>query len=318
MSTITVALIAGGVSSEREISLAGEEEIYQALDKDKYRIFRYDPGTEMARMLQDAHLIDTALVILHGCHGEDGTIQGFLDMLNIPYQCSGVLGSALAANKFAAKRIYEMAGLPVPPYAVLHLDMADRRAVIDQAIDDLGLPMVVKPASGGSSIGMTIVTVPDDIDAALTAAFDQDRTVLLESYIRGVELTGGVLGNDTLIALPVVEIIPGEQYTFFDYQAKYTPGATKEICPAGIDEGLSSMVKDYACRAHHSLFCKGCSRTDMIAAEDGLYVLETNTIPGMVQTSLLPLAAQAAGVSFPALLDRLIELSLEGERAGQM
>lgn len=309
---ITVALISGGLSAEREVSLAGGEQIYRALDKEKYRILRYDPKTDLAKIVADASRIDTAFVVLHGPNGEDGTIQGFLDLLNIPYQCAGVLGSALAANKLASKRIYEISGLPVPPYTILQADTPDRNAVLKQAVDTLGLPLVVKPVSGGSSIGMTIVAETAKLQDALLAAFAHDDRVLLESCIKGVEVTGGVLGNETLTPLPVVEIIPGDQYDFFDYEAKYTPGATTEICPARIDDQLTRTVQDYACRAHRALFCKGCSRTDMIATDDTLYVLETNTIPGMVQTSLLPLAVKTAGMSFPAFLDRLIQLSLEG------
>ncbi|MDY6906146.1 MAG: D-alanine--D-alanine ligase [Thermodesulfobacteriota bacterium] len=316
MSKITVALISGGVSSEREVSLAGGEQIYQALDHQKYDVLQYDPRADLAKIVQDAPRIDTALVILHGANGEDGTIQGFLDLLNIPYQCSGVLGSALAANKLASKRVYETAGLPVPPYVALSQHDPDLKGKLAQAVDTLGLPIVVKPVSGGSSIGMAIVADPVDLEAAVASAFAHDDTVLLEVCLKGVELTGGVLGNDSLTPLPVVEIIPGEQYAFFDYEAKYTPGATTEICPARIDEQLSRQVQDYACRAHRELFCKGCSRTDMIAVGDRLYLLETNTIPGMVPTSLLPLAAKAAGISFPALLDRLIELSLESRGKG--
>lgn len=312
MSKITLALIAGGTSPERDVSLAGGEQIFRALDTDKYNILRYDPKTDLAGIIQDARKIDTALVVLHGANGEDGTIQGFLDLLNIPYQCSGVLGSALAANKLASKRIYEMIGLPVPPYAVIRPDTPNFKQEITNAIEDLGLPIVVKPAAGGSSIGMAIVSNPTDIEAAIVSAFAHDDMVLLETCIRGVELTGGILGNDVLTPLPAVEIIPGEKHAFFDYEAKYTPGATTEICPARIDDKLAYLVQDYACQAHRALFCKGCSRTDMIAMNDTLYVLETNTIPGMVPTSLLPLAAKAAGMSFSALLDRLIELSLEG------
>lgn len=311
MSKIVVALIAGGTSSERDVSLAGGDQIFAALDKDKYTVLRYDPRDDISRLVQDADRVDTAFVNLHGRYGEDGSVQGLLDLLGIPYQCSGVLGSALATNKLASKRIYEQAGLPVPPYSVIR--KREKTGPEDWRAHPAftGEPVVIKPVSGGSSIGMSIVTNKSDLKQAVEAAWAYDDMVLLEAYIDGVELTGGVIGNDAITPLPVVEIIPGDKFQFFDYEAKYTPGATREVCPAEIDQKLAEKVQAYACRAHKALFCKGCSRTDMIARGEDVFVLETNTIPGMVSTSLLPLAAKAAGLSFSALLDRLIALSLE-------
>lgn len=311
MSGIVVALIAGGTSSEREISLAGGDQIFSALDKNKYTVLRYDPRDDISRLVDDAHLIDTAFVNLHGRFGEDGSFQGLLDLLGIPYQCSGVLGSAQAANKLVSKRIFEQVGLPVPPYFVIQ--KGDKAGPDDwraQVASPDG-PVVVKPVCGGSSIGMSIVSDMADLQQAVEKAWTHDDMVLLESYIEGMELTGAVIGNDVIEPLPVVEIIPGDKFQFFDYEAKYTPGATSEICPAEIASGLTDKVQAYACRAHKALACKGYSRTDMIARGEDVFVLETNTIPGMVTTSLLPLAAKAAGLSFTDLLDRLISLSLE-------
>jgi len=311
MSKLTVALICGGVSSEREVSLAGGKMIQAALDPDRYHVLRYDSQTDLARLVQEAPGIDTAFVNLHGVHGEDGTIQGLLDLLGVPYQCSGVLGSALAMNKLAAKRVYQQAGLPVPPYRVVSENRGADRSALDAHADALGFPLVVKPACGGSSIGMSIVQQVSELAPAVDKALAHGPDVLLEAYIQGRELTGGVIGNDAPDPLPVVEIIPGEGHGFFDYEAKYTPGATSEICPAPVSDELSARVQDYACQAHSALFCKGYSRTDMIATDTDLFVLETNTIPGMGPTSLLPLAAKAAGMTFGDLLDRLIGLSLE-------
>lgn len=312
MPEIVVALIAGGISSERAVSLAGGDQIFSALDKKKYTILRYDPREDIARLVQDAGRIDTAFVNLHGRWGEDGSVQGLLDLLNIPYQCSGVLGSALATNKLASKQIYAQAGLPVAPYTIVR---RGEKTGPDEWLQRLpGGPVekvVVKPVSGGSSIGMSIVSERSELKPAVELAWVHDEAALIEPYIQGVELTGGVIGNDTPEPLPVVEIIPGDQYVFFNYEAKYTPGATREICPARISESLAAKVQTYACRAHKALFCKGYSRTDMIARGDEVFVLETNTIPGMVPTSLLPLAARTAGLSFSDLLDRLITLSLE-------
>ncbi len=309
MKKLTIALLSGGVSSERQVSLHSGNQVFDALDKEKYSVIRYDPKTDLARLVADAHKIDAALIILHGTYGEDGTVQGMLDLLGIPYQGSGVLGSAIAMNKLLSKQRYESAGLLTPPYRIIHRkEPSDMKSCVTQ----LGLPLVIKPVSGGSSIGMSIVRYEEELNEAVDKAFDYDNTVLIESYIQGIELTGGVLGNDDLQALPIIEIIPGKGYDFFDYTAKYTKGATEEICPARIDDELTLKAQSYAKIAHQALCCKGYSRTDMILKERDIYVLETNTIPGMTQTSLLPLAAKTAGISFSQLLDRLIELSLEG------
>ena len=308
MGKLRLALLSGGVSSEREVSLNSGDQVFEALDKDKYQIKRYDPKTDLARLVEDAPGIDAALIILHGPYGEDGTVQGLLELLGIPYQGSGVLGSALAMNKLAAKYLYEKAGLPVPPYIALQKgDPLDPAALEKQ----LGLPLVVKPNEAGSSVGMSIVRSADAIAAAVEKAFAHDATILLEAYIEGTELTGGVIGNRELLALPLIEIIPDEQHEFFDYEAKYTAGITREICPARIDDQMTAKAQAYAKTAHSALFCKGYSRTDMILKDSQIFVLETNTIPGMTATSLLPQAAQVAGFSFSRLLDELISLCIE-------
>lgn len=305
---LTVALLAGGKSAEREVSLNSGAQVFQVLDKDRYNVLCYDPRDDLPRLAQDASKIDVALIILHGRLGEDGTIQGFLDLLGIPYQGSGVLGSALAMNKILSKQLYIQAGLPVAPFVVVERNQPDKA---DLVLEQLGLPVVVKPEHEGSSIGLTIVRRPEDLPGAFETAWRFDRRCLVEKFISGLEITGGVLGNETLQALPLVEIIPGEGHEFFDYTAKYTPGASREICPARISPELTLKAQDYALRAHRALHCRGYSRTDMILSDGEAYVLETNTIPGMTQTSLLPQAAAAAGIPFPQLMDRLIELALE-------
>ncbi len=309
MGKLTVALLAGGISSEREVSLNSGEQVFDALDKSKYDIRRYDPQFDLARLVQDAAEIDIALIILHGPFGEDGTVQGMLDLLNIPYQGSGVLGSALAMNKVVTKQLYEKAGLPVPPYVVL-----DRGETVDaeKCVAEFGLPLVVKPVEAGSSVGMSIVKSADDLPGALDLAGEFDDTILIESFIEGTEITVGVIGNNKLEALPLIEIIPDKSHEFFDYEAKYTAGITQEICPARIADELTQKAQEYALLAHQALYCKGYSRTDMILKDDEMYVLETNTIPGMTATSLFPQAAQQAGMNFSQVLDKLIELGLEG------
>ncbi|ABK19767.1 D-alanine--D-alanine ligase family protein [Syntrophobacter fumaroxidans] len=310
MSTekLTVALLSGGASAEREVSLKSGEQVFNALDKQRYLVLRYDPAHDLTRLAADAEKIDVALIILHGRMGEDGTIQGLLESLGIPYQGSGVLGSAVAMNKILSKQLYIHAGLPVAPHLV-----ADRREPpdLDTVADRLGLPVVVKPEHEGSSIGLSIVRNRDQLAAAVETGWQYDRRCLIEKYVHGIEITGGVLGNDHLQALPLIEIIPGEAYEFFDYKAKYTPGASREICPARLSDTITAKAQEYARKAHQALCCKGYSRTDMIVSGNDIFILETNTIPGMTATSLFPQAAAVAGISFSALLDRLIELALE-------
>ena len=274
MEKLTVALLAGGISSEREVSLHSGEQVYNALDKDKYHILQYDPQTDLARLVQDAPKIDIAMIILHGPFGEDGTIQGLLDLLNIPYQGSGVLGSALAMNKVVSKQLYEKAGLPVIPYNVYE---RDETVDVEKCASRLGLPLVVKPVAAGSSVGMSIVKSAADLQAALDTAGEFDKAILVESFIAGTELTAGVIGNKHLEALPIIEIIPDESHEFFDYEAKYTAGITREICPARISEELTQKAQHYAKISHRALFCRGYSRTDMILKDNEIYVLVSIT-----------------------------------------
>lgn len=308
MQKTRLALLSGGISSEREVSLNSGKQVYDALDKNKYDICLYDPKTDIEKLVTDAPGIDAALIILHGPFGEDGTIQGLLDLLDIPYQGAGVLGSAMAMNKLVAKRLYAGAGVPTPDYLSFSLKDSINP---DNVIDTLGLPLVVKPACAGSSQGMTLVKQMQDLDDAIKLGFDNDDTIIIEQYIKGLELTCGVLGNDELEALPVIEIIPGDNHEFFDYTAKYTAGETTEICPARIDDAIRDKVQAIAMEAHNALFLKGYSRTDFILYGDQLTVLETNTIPGMTATSLYPQSAKEAGYPFGDLLDRLIQLSIQ-------
>ena len=306
---LRVALLAGGKSGEREVSLAGAQGVLAALDKEKYDVRQYDPAIDLARLAEDAAGLDVAFILLHGPLGEDGSVQGFLDLLGLPYQGSGVLGSAMARNKNLAKILYKQAGLRVSDW-----QMASRWDIDNpQGLSaKLRFPLVVKPVGQGSSLGMSIAHDNEALAAGLKLAFGYDSEVMVEEFIRGREITGGILGNNDLQALPLVEIIPGKEYQFFDYEAKYKAGASREICPADFSEEISRKAQDYALRAHRALHLRGYSRTDMIVSEQGdVFVIETNTIPGMTPTSLLPQAAQAVGYSFSQLLDLLIGLALE-------
>jgi D-alanine-D-alanine ligase len=308
MKKLTIALLSGGKSAERAVSLKSGEQVFSALDKSRYEVLRYDPATDLPLLANEAEGIDVALIILHGRLGEDGTIQGLLDSLGIPYQGSGVLGSALAMNKIMSKQLYVLGGLPTPPFITADRSNPPQASAVTE---ELGLPIVIKPEHEGSSIGLTIVREQKDLYSALEKAWTFDRRCVVEKYIKGIEITAGVLGNEDLLALPLIEICPGERYEFFDYEAKYSPGATREICPARISRDLTERAQQYARRAHIALHCRGYSRTDMILSGEELYILETNTIPGMTATSLFPQAAAKAGIEFSQLLDKLIELALE-------
>lgn len=308
MSRLRLALIAGGISGEREVSLNGARGVEEALDEAKYEVSRYDPATDLPRLAADAGRIDVAFILLHGIHGEDGTMQGFLELLDIPYQGAGVLGSALAMDKNLAKTMYRLHGLPVAEWR-----MAAREDIADpgRLLRELRLPLVIKPVRQGSSIGMSIVREQEKLSAALALAFEHDSEVMVEEFITGREITVGVIGNEQIEPLPLVEIIPDAKYDFFDYEAKYKPGATREVCPAEVDDAITKKAQEYGLTAHQALQLRGYSRTDMIFSGEDIYVLETNTIPGMTPTSLLPQAAAEFGLSFSALLDRLIALALE-------
>ena len=308
---LRLALLMGGSSSEREVSLRSGRAVLDNLDPDRYQPVVFDPRGDLARLVDQAPHLDIALVMLHGRGGEDGCLQGLLDLLGLPYQCAGVLGCALAMHKPLAKDRYRLFGLPVAPDLVLEPDDGQAES---RVLDQLGLPVVVKPALEGSSFGISVVRREPELAPALAKAFALDRTILVERFLPGREITGAVLGNRELESLPLVEIIPGEKYQFFDFEAKYTPGASHEICPARLDPATTTLIQQLSCQAHRALGLKGYSRSDFILTSHGPVLLETNTIPGMTATSLLPQAAQAAGMSFGQLLDRLIDLALAHHR----
>lgn len=306
---LRIALLAGGTSGEREVSLSGAAGVEKALDKTKFAVHRYDPATDLARLTAEAESIDFAFILLHGLQGEDGTVQGLLDLLGIPHQGSGVLGSAIAMDKHLAKELYRLNGLPVAEWEIIS---ADNAAKTRELTGRLGLPLVIKPVREGSSLGMTIAYSEDEVVDGVEKALTHGREVMAEQYVSGRELTVGVMGNDELVPLPLIEIVPGKEFTFFDYKAKYEPGASEEICPAPVNDEVKRRAQDYALRAHRALRLRGYSRTDMMMDRDeNLYLLETNTIPGMTPTSLLPQAAAEYGFEFPLFLEKLIELGLE-------
>jgi D-alanine-D-alanine ligase len=309
MEKLRIALIAGGRSGEREVSLKSGDAVYEGLDRKKYEVTRYDPRDDLIGLIRDREKIDLAFVLLHGRFGEDGCIQGFLHLLDIPFVGSGVLASAMAIHKKTSKELYRIAGLRVAEDAIL---FRGEPFSAEEISASLGRTLVVKPVSEGSSLGMSICRSPEELSKGIEEAFQHDGEVMVERFVQGREFTCCVLGNTVLQTLPIVEIIPNPEYPFFDYNAKYTPGASREICPAAISEEEKREMEFCAKEAHRVLRCRVWSRTDMILQDRKVFILETNTIPGMTGTSLVPLAARAAGMSMTDLLDRLIEFSLEG------
>lgn len=260
--------------------------------------------------------VDVVFIALHGAGGEDGTIQGLLTILGLPFTGSGVLASALAMDKVKAKEVYQQHGIPIARQAVVtrreFARASGRETLLATLVTDVGLPCVVKPVLGGSSVATHVADSKESLLAALEDALSVDTRALVEQQLVGVEVTCGVLGGAPLedaLALPVTEIVPLGG-SFFDFRAKYTKGASEEITPARIDEATTRRVQDLALAAHAALGCEGMSRTDFIIVGGVPHALETNTIPGLTPMSLLPQAAAAAGLSFPELLDRLIGSAL--------
>jgi len=302
---LKIALLAGGTSSEREVSLKGAEAVKKAFKKLGHKFEFFDPAKDLPILAQKVKEFDCAFLVMHGPGGEDGTLQGFLDSINLPYQGAGVLGSALAMHKGLSKEIYKNAGLKVPEGKVFFRD--ENFENIKKYAEKLGYPLVVKPATQGSSVGLSIVKKEEELKPACQKAFEIDNEILLEEYLKGREITVGVLENKPL---PVVEIIP-KFSEIFDYKTKYTPGFAEEICPANLPQEITEKAQKYALKAHKALRLRHYSRTDMIVVENEVYVLETNTIPGMTETSLLPLSARVAGYSFEELIQKLLELVLK-------
>lgn len=300
-----IGVLMGGISREREISLKSGNAVYKVLKEAGFDVVALDINSpDIQENIQKilSSKIEVAFIALHGKFGEDGTMQKILEELNIPYTGSGVLASKLALDKVLSHRYFQMAGLNVPPYIVINKD--NFRDKID--LEKFNFPLVVKPATEGSSIGVSIVEDKEGLIKSIEFAFSFDERVIIEEYIKGRELTVGILDEKPL---PIIEIVPKK--SFFDYEAKYTKGLTDYIVPAKIEQRLASKVKNSALFAHKSLGCFGFSRVDMILKEDKVYVLEVNTIPGLTETSLLPKAAQAEGIGFLELCLKLIESSFK-------
>ena len=308
-----VAVIGGGWSDEREISLESANEVRRALLEARFTtcdLLDLASRDFLARLVAGNY--DVAFVALHGAYGEDGCIQGLLEILHIPYTFSGVTASAVASEKEIAKALFEDNGLRVPRgFDVLAGTTLDGSQV-DHVVDELGLPLFVKPAANGSSFGITRVTERGALNAAIALAGQGGGRVLVEECVEGMEITVPVIGNDEdAHALPIVEIVTGAE--FYDLKVKYEPSAMHHVIPARLEPGVYARAQDIAVRAHRVLGCRGCSRTDFIVTAEGEpVILETNTIPGMTANSLLPDSARHGGIEFPELCARFVEYALEG------
>jgi len=305
---IKVALLAGGTSGEREISQASGDGAQKALEEAGFQVERLDPAikSDLERLIEES--FDVAFLCLHGKGGEDGTIQGMLQLLGIPFTGSGVLASATAMNKAKSKVMYKNAGISIIPG--VNIKSGDEIKIED--IEGIvGKPCVVKPATEGSSLGLRIVGEDDDLAEAIDYCFTVDDEIVIEKFVKGTETTVAILGNDDLEALPVIEIVPLVADTY-DFEAKYAPGGCEHVIPARLSDEITQQLQELAKKAHKAIGCHGVSRTDFIVDENGKpWILETNTIPGMTATSLLPDTAGVAGYTFPELCTKLIEYALE-------
>lgn len=292
-----VAVLFGGTSAEREVSLNSGSRVLAALQGQGIDAHPFDPASQT---LDDLKGYDRAFIALHGRHGEDGTIQGALEVMHIPYTGSGVLASALAMDKFRTKLMWQATGLPVPEYALLTAD-SDFAEIEEQ----LGLPLFVKPAREGSSIGVTKVKERGALKAAYEEAARHDPLVIAEKGVMGGEYTVGIVGDEVL---PIIKIEPATEW--YDYEAKYNRDDTRYLCPCGLPEAKEMAIRKGALEAFRVLGGRGWGRVDFLMDEAGNhYFLEVNTAPGMTDHSLVPMGARVAGLDYPALVRRVLELA---------
>lgn len=294
-----VAVLFGGRSGEREVSLKSGSAVLAALLRQGVDAHAFDPATQELSALK---AFDRAFIALHGRYGEDGTIQGALELMDIPYTGSGVMASALGMDKWRSKLLWTAAGVVTPDYVLMD-DSTSTEAVVAK----LGLPLFVKPANEGSSIGVSKVKQASELAAAYTLAKASDPLVLAEQFVGGGEYTVGILGDT---ALPVIRIVPKNEY--YDYEAKYLRDDTEYRCPSGLSAAQEQQIQAEALQAFRVLGCSGWGRVDFLMDEAGKhYFLEVNTSPGMTDHSLVPMAAKAAGLDFDALVVRILQQTLK-------
>lgn len=308
---LNIVVIYGGVSSEREVSLRSGKAVFDALVRRGYRNARLFDLTEhnLAELLSLP--MDLAYLALHGWGGEDGRIQGVLDLLGVPYTGSSVESSAICMNKIRTKEVLCFEGLPTPRFLTKRrAECCDLRATVAELLECIGLPMVVKSPSQGSSVGVYIIKREEELLPALEAIFSLGDDLLAEEFVDGIELTLPILGNDELTVLPVVEITSENE--FYDYEAKYTQGMCHHIIPARISDEARERIADVGSKAYRALGCRGLARIDFILTrEDEPMIIEVNTLPGMTEMSLFPDSARSVGVSFEELTERIVLLAFE-------
>ncbi|GBF34959.1 D-alanine--D-alanine ligase [Desulfocucumis palustris] len=310
--SVKIGVLLGGRSAEREVSLRTGGAIYNALVNKGYDAVKIDVAGDFVGQLKNEN-ITLAFLALHGPYGEDGTIQGLLEMLGIPYTGSGVLSSAMCMNKIATKKILIYEGLPTPDFLVVDVNTCREKGMqtaVKEILGIISLPLVVKAPTQGSTIGITFAKEAKDVAPALEEAFKYGREALVEKMIGGIEITSSVLGNDNPVALPLIEIVSATGV--YDYTAKYTAGLSDHIIPPRIPAEIQETIKNLAVKTFKALGCRGLARVDFILDPEGkAYILEVNTIPGMTETSLYPDSARAAGIEFDDLAERLVNFALE-------
>lgn len=301
-----IMVLMGGVSSEREVSLATGRRVVDALRERGHDVVEADPSPDPLAVLAPAWDVDVVWLALHGGSGEDGTIQALFDLAKIPYTGSGHLASALAMDKDLSKHLFRAAGVPTADWIMLRAGDGSANSwkettYVDRVVKTLGLPVIVKPSKQGSTVGLSLVKASEDLGEAIAEAFRHDDEVMLEAYIPGRELTVSMLGETVL---PVGEIIP--RHEIYDYECKYMAGMAVEVFPADLPKALSEEAQRLTVLVYHALKLKGCARIDFrLHPDGGLFCLEANTLPGMTATSLVPQAASAAGITFPELCERI-------------
>lgn len=311
MDALKIAVLYGGVSKEREVSISSSKGIINALKKNGHDVIAIDFHPERLHEILTLK-VDLVFIGLHGKYGEDGSVQGLLDMLNIPYVGSGVLASSLAMDKFKAKQLFAIENIPVAKgerYRITETTNVDE--VQKQILAAFDYPFVIKPNREGSTVGLTIVSEENQIKEAIQRATKSDEYILVEQFIKGKELTVPVLGKmNEEEALPIIEIIPKNE--LYDYESKYSEGGSEHIIPARISESLTEKIKDYAVRAHRVLGCETYSRADFLLTDDGTpYILEVNTLPGMTPTSLFPDSAKTANMSYEEMIEKFVQLTID-------
>lgn len=296
-----IGVLLGGLSKEREISLRTGKAMAQALRNAGYtNVSEIDVGYDVADRLKGGR-IEIAVIALHGRFGEDGTIQGLLEFMRIPYTGSGVVGSAVAIDKVITKRVFDSAGVKTPPWFEAGKDW-DPARLKKEVSKKLGFPAVAKPSNEGSTIGLSVVRKESEIEKAHKTALAFDESVLWEKFIQGVELTVGFVRNRPL---PVIEIVPKKG--LYDYEAKYTKGMTEYFCPARVSEEVARKTEEESIKAFQAVKADSWGRVDAIYENGVPWVLEVNTIPGMTETSLVPKAWRAEGGTFEGLVEAILE-----------